>query len=38
MTGGDVNGLPCLSIGAESPLILLLFTPEAANPTRMARR
>ncbi|MFI0729590.1 alpha/beta fold hydrolase [Streptomyces sp. NPDC021225] len=33
-----MNGLPCLSIGAGPPLIVLLFTPEAANPTGLARR
>ncbi|SEH02945.1 hypothetical protein SAMN05444920_13157 [Nonomuraea solani] len=33
-----MNGLPCLSIGAGPPLIVLLFTPEAAIPTGFGRR
>jgi pimeloyl-ACP methyl ester carboxylesterase len=33
-----MNRLPCPSIGAGPPLILLLFTPDAANPTGLARR
>ncbi|MGV9329779.1 alpha/beta fold hydrolase [Streptosporangium sandarakinum] len=33
-----MNGLPCLSIGTGPPLIVLLFTPEAAIPTGLGRR
>ncbi|MEV5828042.1 hypothetical protein AB0L25_21025 [Spirillospora sp. NPDC052242] len=33
-----MHGLPCLSIGAGPPLIVLLFTPEAATPTGLGRR
>lgn len=32
-----MNGLPYLSAGAGSPLVVLLFTPQAANPTGLAR-
>jgi pimeloyl-ACP methyl ester carboxylesterase len=33
-----MNGLPCLSIGVGPPLIVLVFTPEAAIPTGLGRR
>ncbi|GAA4103361.1 alpha/beta fold hydrolase [Nonomuraea soli] len=32
-----MNGLPHLSAGAGAPLVVLLFTSEAANPTGLAR-
>ncbi|NUT09984.1 MAG: alpha/beta hydrolase [Nonomuraea sp.] len=32
-----MNGLPYLSVGAGAPLVVLLYTPEAANPTGLAR-
>lgn len=32
-----LNGLPHLSAGAGPPLIVLLHTPQAANPTGLAR-
>lgn len=32
-----MNGLPCLSIGAGPPLVVLLHTPQAANPEGLAR-
>jgi pimeloyl-ACP methyl ester carboxylesterase len=32
-----MNGLPYLSAGEGPPLIVLLFTPQAANPTGLAR-
>ncbi|TMR22567.1 alpha/beta hydrolase [Nonomuraea turkmeniaca] len=32
-----MNGLPYLSAGAGPPLVVLLFTPQAANPTGLAR-
>ncbi|WP_369373678.1 alpha/beta fold hydrolase [Promicromonospora sp. Populi] len=32
-----MNGLPYLTAGTGSPLVVLLFTPEAANPTGLAR-
>ncbi|WP_371779628.1 alpha/beta fold hydrolase [Streptosporangium subroseum] len=33
-----MGGLPCLSIGDGPPLIVLLFTPQAATPTGLGRR
>ncbi|MGW7028911.1 alpha/beta fold hydrolase [Streptomyces xanthophaeus] len=33
-----MHGLPCLSAGEGPPLIVLLFTPEAAVPTGASRR
>ncbi|PUB25507.1 pimeloyl-ACP methyl ester carboxylesterase [Promicromonospora sp. AC04] len=32
-----MNGLPYLTAGTGSPLVVLLFTPQAANPTGLAR-
>jgi pimeloyl-ACP methyl ester carboxylesterase len=32
-----LNGLPYLSAGSGPPLVVLLFTPQAANPTGLAR-
>jgi pimeloyl-ACP methyl ester carboxylesterase len=32
-----LNGLPYLSVGKGPPLIVLLYTPQAANPTGLAR-
>ena len=32
-----LNGLPYLSAGEGSPLVVLLYTPQAANPTGLAR-
>ncbi|MDF2705951.1 MAG: hypothetical protein K0R62_1603 [Nonomuraea muscovyensis] len=32
-----LNGLPYLSAGEGPPLVVLLFTPQAANPTGLAR-
>ena len=31
-----MNGLPYLSAGAGPPLVVLLYTPQAANPTGLA--